>query len=111
MSVQDPVAASRTRTAQIGVPFAIVSTIVVMVVPIPAPLVDMLIAANIAIAVVTMFTAMMVEEPLNFSVFPALLLVTTLFRLALNISTTRLILDTCSIANLNMTSFMGALVI
>lgn len=83
---------SRTRMAQVGVPLMIVSIVMVMVVPLPAGLVDMLIAVNITIAIVTMLTAMMVEEPLEFSVFPALLLVTTLFRLALNISTTRLIL-------------------
>ena len=88
----DTLTNSRTRMAQVGVPLMIVSIVMVMVVPLPAGLVDMLIALNITIAIVTMLTAMMVEEPLHFSVFPALLLVTTLFRLALNISTTRLIL-------------------
>ena len=81
------------RLSQLGIPFLIVSIVVVMVIPMPAPLIDILIALNIAIALVVMLTSMIVDEPLQFSVFPALLLVTTLFRLALNISTTRLILS------------------
>jgi len=81
------------RMSQLGIPFLIVSIVVMMIVPLPAPLVDVMIALNIAIALVAMLTSMIVDEPLQFSVFPALLLVTTLFRLALNISTTRLILS------------------
>ncbi|MDW3179354.1 MAG: flagellar biosynthesis protein FlhA [Acidimicrobiia bacterium] len=83
----------RRRISQLGIPFMIVSIVVVMVVPMPALLIDIMIALNIAIALVAMLTSMIVDEPLEFSVFPALLLVTTLFRLALNISTTRLILS------------------
>jgi len=84
---------SRPRISQLGIPFLIVSIVVVMVIPMPAALIDVMIALNIAIALVAMLTSMIVDEPLQFSVFPALLLVTTLFRLALNISTTRLILS------------------
>ncbi len=87
-----PLTASR-RMSQLGIPFLIVSIVVMMIVPLPAALVDVMIALNIAIALVAMLTSMIVDEPLQFSVFPALLLVTTLFRLALNISTTRLILS------------------
>ncbi len=83
----------RRRISQLGIPFMIVSIVVVMVIPMPALLIDIMIALNIAIALVAMLTSMIVDEPLEFSVFPALLLVTTLFRLALNISTTRLILS------------------
>ncbi len=83
----------RRRISQLGIPFMIVSIVVVMVIPMPAMLIDIMIALNIAIALVAMLTSMIVDEPLQFSVFPALLLVTTLFRLALNISTTRLILS------------------
>jgi flagellar biosynthesis protein FlhA len=81
------------RLSQLGIPFLIVSIVVVMVIPLPVIMIDLLIALNIAIALVAMLTSMIVDEPLQFSVFPALLLVTTLFRLALNISTTRLILS------------------
>jgi len=83
----------RRRISQLGIPFLIVSIVVVMVIPMPSILIDIMIALNIAIALVAMLTSMIVDEPLQFSVFPALLLVTTLFRLALNISTTRLILS------------------
>lgn len=83
----------RRKISQLGIPFMIVSIVVVMVIPMPAILIDVMIALNIAIALVAMLTSMIVDEPLQFSVFPALLLVTTLFRLALNISTTRLILS------------------
>ncbi|MEO8697929.1 MAG: FHIPEP family type III secretion protein, partial [Acidimicrobiales bacterium] len=67
--------------------------VVVMVIPLPVMLLDTLLATNIAIAIVVLLTAMLVNEPLEFSVFPTLLLVTTLFRLALNVSTARLILS------------------
>src|SRR6266516_2769237 len=66
--------------------------IVMMVVPMPAMLLDLLIATNITAALLIVLVAMQVHRPLDFSVFPALLLVATLFRLALNISATRLVL-------------------
>src|SRR6056297_3262674 len=89
----DRVANSRTRLSAIGIPFGVVSIVIVLVVPLPAALIDFLLAVNIAGAVVILLTSMMVSEPLHFSVFPTLLLVTTLMRLALNVSTTRLILS------------------
>src|SRR5437764_6314193 len=63
-----------------------------MVVPMPSLLLDLLIAGNITFALLIVLVAMQVHRPLDFSVFPALLLVATLFRLALNISATRLVL-------------------
>jgi flagellar biosynthesis protein FlhA len=66
--------------------------IIMMVVPLPTLLIDMLIALNITGAVVVVLVSMFVNRPLDFSAFPALLLVATLFRLALNISATRLVL-------------------
>ena len=63
-----------------------------MVVPLPPVLLDMLIALNISIGVTIMLVTIYASEPLDFSVFPTLLLVVTLFRLALNVSSTRLIL-------------------
>src|SRR3712207_9274602 len=66
--------------------------IVMMVVPLPTFLLDMLIAVNITGALLILLVSMFVQKPLEFSIFPALLLVMTLFRLALNISATRLIL-------------------
>ena len=89
----DPVREARNRLAAVGIPFLVVSIVIVMVVPLPAPLIDFLLALNIAGAIVILLTSLMVEEPLQFNVFPTLLLITTLLRLALNVSTTRLILS------------------
>ena len=81
------------QLSHVVIPFGILMVVVVMVIPLPVMLLDTLLAANIAISIVVLLTAMLVNEPLEFSVFPTLLLVTTLFRLALNVSTTRLILS------------------
>jgi len=70
----------------------VVGIVVMMIMPLPAMLLDILLALNLTTAVVILLTAITSEKALDFSVFPALLLVTTLMRLALNISTTRLIL-------------------
>ncbi len=80
------------RMAQVGVPVAIVAIVVMLVVPLPAVVLDLLIAANITAGLLILLTAMFVHRPLDFSSFPALILVATLFRLALNVSATRLVL-------------------
>lgn len=74
------------------VPVAVIGLVAVIVVPLPPFIMDMMIAANIALAALILMTTIFVKSPLEFSVFPALLLGTTLFRLVLNIATTRLIL-------------------
>jgi flagellar biosynthesis protein FlhA len=63
-----------------------------MIVPLPAPLLDVLLTINLGASVVILLVAIYTDQPLKFSVFPSLLLITTLFRLALNVSTSRLIL-------------------
>ncbi|WP_133407971.1 EscV/YscV/HrcV family type III secretion system export apparatus protein [Parashewanella tropica] len=63
-----------------------------MIIPLPTPLVDLLIAINLALSVMLLMIAIYIRDPLEFSVFPSVLLVTTLYRLALTISTSRLIL-------------------
>lgn len=78
--------------SKFAVPVGVIGIIVMMVVPLPTFLLDMLIAFNITAALLVLMVAMFVQRPLDFSVFPALLLVMTLFRLALNISATRLVL-------------------
>ena len=70
----------------------IVSVIFMMIVPLPTWLVDALIALNLSISVVLLMVAVYLKSPLDFAAFPAVLLITTLFRLAISISTTRLIL-------------------
>ncbi|HBQ16466.1 MAG TPA: EscV/YscV/HrcV family type III secretion system export apparatus protein, partial [Myxococcales bacterium] len=63
-----------------------------MIVPLPTWLLDVLIAANLSISLLLLLTALFVRRPLSFGAFPTILLVTTLFRLGLNVSSTRLIL-------------------
>jgi flagellar biosynthesis protein FlhA len=70
----------------------IVGVVVMMVVPLPAGLLDILITLNISGSVLTLMLAVFAEDPLEFSALPSLLLIMTLFRLSLNISTTRLVL-------------------
>ncbi|MGI6093462.1 MAG: flagellar biosynthesis protein FlhA [Negativicutes bacterium] len=71
---------------------AIITIVVMMIIPLPTFLLDILLAFNITFALIIVMVAIYNVEPLEFSVFPSLLLVTTLFRLALNVSSTRLIL-------------------
>ena len=80
------------RLTQLGVPVGIVLIVVMLVIPLPAVLLDLLIAANITGALLILLTAMFVVRPLDFAAFPAILLVMTLFRLSLNVSATRLVL-------------------
>jgi flagellar biosynthesis protein FlhA len=72
--------------------FGIVGIVVMMVIPLPPGLLDILITLNITCSVLTLMLAVFTKDPLDFSVLPSLLLTMTLFRLSLNISTTRLIL-------------------
>ncbi|MGC9669189.1 flagellar biosynthesis protein FlhA [Planosporangium sp. 12N6] len=78
--------------SQFAVPVGVVGIIVMMVVPLPTMLIDLLIALNITGALLVVLVSMYVKRPLDFSAFPSLLLIMTLFRLALNISATRLVL-------------------
>ena len=71
---------------------AVVLVIIMMIIPLPTALLDILFAFNITVSLTVLLVALYTVEPLDFSVFPSLLLVTTLFRLALNVSSTRLIL-------------------
>ena len=74
------------------VPVGFLMLIGVLVVPLPPFALDILISANIALAAIVLLTTIYMSRPLDFSVFPALLLATTLFRLVLNVASTRLIL-------------------
>ncbi|MBW8751221.1 MAG: flagellar biosynthesis protein FlhA [Propionibacteriales bacterium] len=80
------------RLTQLGVPVGIVFIVVMLVVPLPAVLLDLLIALNITGALLILLTSMFIARPLDFAAFPAVILVMTLFRLALNVSATRLVL-------------------
>ncbi|MGH7486428.1 MAG: FHIPEP family type III secretion protein, partial [bacterium] len=74
------------------VPLAIMLVVLMMVLPIPAALLDLLISFNITLSVITLVATMYITRPVQLSVFPSLLLLLTLLRLSLNISSTRLIL-------------------
>jgi flagellar biosynthesis protein FlhA len=80
------------KHADLGVAICVVLVVVMMVLPLPAVLLDVLITINLAIALTVVLLAMYTQDALDLSVFPSLLLFTTLFRLAINISVTRLIL-------------------
>ena len=80
------------NSASIAIPIMLVGVIVMMVIPIPSFLLDILLALNIALSVVILFVSLFLGRPLDFTSYPSLVLMTTLFRLGLNISSTRLIL-------------------
>jgi len=71
----------------------VVAILLVMIIPIPTPLMDILLTGSLSIGLVILLSTMYNSEPLDFSVFPSLLLVVTLYRLSLNIAVTRLILS------------------
>ena len=70
----------------------VVVIVLFLMIPLPAPVLDVLIILNISLSIMILMITMSISEPLEFSIFPSLLLVTTLFRLGLNVSSTRLIL-------------------
>ena len=71
----------------------VMGILVVLIFPMPALLLDLLLALSIILSVLVLMTALFIEEPLEFSAFPTVLLIVTMFRLALNLATTRLILS------------------
>ena len=81
------------RRAEAGMALAVLLVVSLLVVPLPGVLLDLALALSIALSLVVLLVALYTHDPLEFSSFPALLLVMTLFRLALNISSTRLILS------------------
>src|SRR2546428_13660592 len=78
--------------SQIAMPIAIVVILIAVIIPLPTVILDVLISSNIALSVVILLAAVYLLNPLQFSSFPSILLMTTLFRLSLNIASTRLIL-------------------
>ena len=82
----------KMKKADVGVAIYIMAAIIMFIVPIPAWLLDILLAVNISIALTVLFATMFSKEVLDMSFFPTMLLFTTIFRIALNTSSTRLIL-------------------
>jgi len=77
---------------ELGVPVAVVAIIIALIMPMPGALLDFLIVVDIMLSVIVMMVAVYIRRPVDFSVFPTTLLLLTLYRLALNISSARLIL-------------------
>lgn len=81
------------KARDLSILVGVIGIVLMMVVPIPTGLLDILLVINISIAIMILLIAMNTQDALHFSIFPTLLLITTIFRLALNVSTTRLILS------------------
>lgn len=81
-----------SKFADVGLAVLLVVIIVMMIIPVPTPLLDLLLAANITFGVVILLTTFYVKGALEIAAFPTIILIATLFRLSLNISTTRQIL-------------------
>lgn len=91
-SVSQTPGSALSRYGDLALVAGVVAVVAMMVLPLPVLLVDMLVAVNICCGVMLLLVAIYVRSPLEFSAFPSVLLLTTLFRLALSIATTRMIL-------------------
>ncbi|MCR5302087.1 MAG: flagellar biosynthesis protein FlhA [Lachnospiraceae bacterium] len=89
----------RLAAADIGVALYLLCAFIFLIIPIPSTLLDIALAANISVAFAVLFNTMFAKEVLDMSFFPTLLLFTTIFRISLNVSSTRLILSTGSPGN------------
>jgi len=89
------------RAQDLILPLGLIASVLVILIPLPPPLMDLLLSANITVAVIMLLTTIYVRTPLEFNIFPSLLLATTLFRLVLNVATTRLVLTRGGAAGLS----------
>lgn len=97
------------KKQDLGVALYILAAFVMLIVPIPNTLLDILLAFNMALSFTILFTTMFAKEVLDMSYYPTILLFTTIFRIALNVSSTRLILSTGNPGNVVATfgQFVG----
>src|SRR5262245_42957315 len=82
-------------------PLGIIASVLVILVPMPPIMMDLMLSANIAVSVIILLTTIYVRTPLEFNIFPSILLATTLARLVLNVASTRLILTNAGKDKLN----------
>ena len=87
------------KKADIGVALYILAAFIMLIVPLPATVLDVFMAFNIAVAFTILFACMFIKEVLDLSYYPTILLFTTIFRIAMNVSSTRLILTTGTSGN------------
>jgi flagellar biosynthesis protein FlhA len=83
---------NRNRASHLLAPGAVMAVVLLMIVPLPPIMLDLLLSVDIGLAVVLLLSAIYVRQPVEFSVFPSLLLLLTLIRLSLNVASTRLVL-------------------
>jgi len=97
------------KKADLGIAMYLLAAVVFFILPIPSFMLDIMLAFNISIALIILFNALFVKEVLDMSFFPTLLLFTTIFRISLNVSSTRLILTTGDPGNVVQTfgGFVG----
>ncbi len=91
MAVQQA-ASGQFKNIDIALAVGVLGMIIMLIIPIPTPLLDLLLTVNISLSLIILLVTMYNNEPVKFSSFPTMLLITTLFRLSLNVSATRLIL-------------------
>ncbi|MGB7214568.1 MAG: flagellar biosynthesis protein FlhA [Gammaproteobacteria bacterium] len=91
MSVATP-SISRLQLVGLGTPVLLIALLAMVVIPLPAWMLDLLFTFNIALSLIVMLMVVYTSRPLDFSIFPTVLLVTTLLRLALNVASTRVVL-------------------
>lgn len=82
------------KKADLGIALYLLAAVIFFIIPIPSILLDVMLAINISLAMIILFNALFAKEVLDMSFFPTLLLFTTIFRISLNVSSTRLILTT-----------------
>ncbi|MBN1759573.1 MAG: flagellar biosynthesis protein FlhA [Chitinispirillaceae bacterium] len=92
-ALNSPVAKTLARQRDLIIILGVIGILVVMVLPLPTAMMDLLLTLNLCLALIILLVSMYTREALEFSVFPSLLLTVTLFRLSLNVATTRLILS------------------
>src|ERR1043165_9593710 len=81
-----------TKNTDLFVAFGLLVILAVMIIPLPAILLDLALSFSLAISILILLVSIYITKALEFSAFPSLLLITTLFRLSLNVATTRLVL-------------------
>src|SRR5438132_2493749 len=89
----NPIAATLHANRGMIFPLACVGLLLVLLVPLPSQILDLLLVLNLTLSVIILVTTIYIQSPREFAVFPSLLLGITLFRLVLNVATTRLILS------------------
>ena len=87
-----PTIVKQSKATHLLAPVAVMMVVLLMVVPLPPLLLDLLLSVDIGLAVTLLLTSVYVRQPVEFSVFPSLLLLLTLIRLSLNVASTRLVL-------------------